>query len=242
MSEKSKGFVIVASRKINFYRYAINLAESILDYYEDAKITLFCEEWMFEETHRDIFDQVIWCNDHYRAKLWGMAKTPYDITMYLDADMEVEHEDIAKVWDEMKDHDMVFTELTKERSYSYAEWEFDTPYGKDKFWLCGGVCLYDMTKPIVREFMDDWWELTRRQMDREWWPDGYGESLRSWDQFSLWWLTEKEPKYKDLKIGIFDDDLRWNYYNAWNWALTRPEGEVIVRHYSCGLNKDGYIL
>ena len=99
-----------------------------------------------------------------------------------------------------------------------------------------------MTKPIVREFMDDWWDLTRRQMNDSWWPEGYADSLKSWDQFSLWWLTEKDPKYKDLKVGIFKDDLRWNYYNAFNWQKTRPEGEVVLRHYSCGLDKDGHIL
>jgi hypothetical protein len=244
VTEKSRGFVIVASKKINFYRYAINLAESILDYYEDAKITLFTEEWMFEEIHREIFDQVIWCSDHYRAKLWGMAKTPYDQTMYLDADMEVEHEDILTCWDEFDKGDVVFSKLTEERSYTYAEWEFDTPEGKTAFTLCGGICLYDMTVPLVKEFMDDWWDLTRRQMDHEWWPKGYAESLRSWDQFSLWWLTTKEEKYKDLKIGVFEDDVRWNYYNAWNWARTKPESgkPVIIRHYSCGLDKDGYIL
>ena len=35
--EKSKGFIIVASKNRNFYLYAINLAESIRDYYEDCK-------------------------------------------------------------------------------------------------------------------------------------------------------------------------------------------------------------
>jgi len=58
----------------------------------------------------------------------------------------------------------------------------------------------------------------------------------------LWWLTEKEEKYKDLNIGIFEDDLRWNYYNALNWARTRPKGEVIIRHFSAGLNKDKPIV
>lgn len=241
--EKSKGFVIVASKKINFYRYAINLAESILDYYEDAKITLFCEEWMFEELHRDLFDQVIWCSDHYRAKLWGMAKSPYDITMYIDADMECEHEDIRKVFGELGDCDMMFSALTEERAYIYAELYFDCPEaGPTKFDLCGGVCLYDMSKPIVKEFMWDWWELTRKQMNDEWWPAGYSDSLKSWDQFSLWWLTTKVDKYKDINVGIFKDDMRWNYYNAWNWVKTRPEGEVVLRHFSCGLEKDGYIL
>ena len=240
--EKTKGYVIVASKKINFYRYAINLAESILDFYEDAKITLFCERWMFEEQHRHLFDRVEECSGHYRAKLDGMARSPYDLTMYLDADMECEHGDIEHVFDELGDHDVMFSALTDDRSYVYAERDFDTPQGKEKFTLCGGVCLYDMSKPIVKQFMKDWWELTRRQMDEEWWPEGYSESLKSWDQFSLWWLVNKTEKYKDLDIGIFEDDLRWNYYNAFNWAMTKPEKPVVIRHYSCGLDKDGFIV
>ena len=242
MAEKSRGYVLVASNKINFYRYAINLAESILDYYEDAKITLFCEEWMFEEGHRDLFDNVEWCSNHYRAKLEGMARSPYDLTAYLDVDMEVEHEDIEHIFDELGDYDVMFSELTDDRSYVYAERDFDTPEGPTKFTLCGGIALYDMTKPIVREFMKDWDQLTKDQMDGRWWPDGYIDSLKSWDQFSLWWLTEREDKYKDLKVGIFEDDLRWNYYNAFNWAITKPKKPVVIRHYSCGLDKDGYII
>lgn len=242
MTEPTKGYVLVASKKINFYRYAINLAESILDYYEDAKITLFTEPWMFEEGHRELFDNVEWCSDHYRAKLDGMRRSPYDITAYLDVDMEVEHEDIANIFDELGDDEVLFSELTDDRSYVYAEREFDTPEGPAKFTLCGGIALYDMRKEIVREFMTDWWELTKAQMDDQWWPDGYADSLKSWDQFSLWWLTEKDPKYKDLKVAIFKDDLRWNYYNAFNWAITQPEGPIVIRHYSCGLEKDGFII
>lgn len=244
MSEKSRGYVLVASNKINFYRYAINLAESILDYYEDAKITLFCEPWMFEEQHRELFDNVLECSGHYRAKLEGMARSPYDLTMYLDVDMECEHEDIQFCFDELerREEDILFSELTDDRSYVYAERDFNTPEGPTKFTLCGGVALYDMTKPIVREFMKDWDQLTKDQMDGRWWPDGYIDSLKSWDQFSLWWLTEREDKYKDLKYGILEDDLRWNYYNAFNWAITKPEKPVVIRHYSCGLDKDGHII
>jgi len=242
MSQKSKGYVLVASNKINFYRYAINLAESILDFYEDAKITLFCEPWMFEECHRDLFDNVEWCSSHYRAKLEGMARSPYDITAYLDVDMECEHEDIANIFDELGEYDVMLTELTDDRSYVYAEREFETPEGPRKFTLCGGIALFDNTKPIVKEFMKDWDQLTKDQMDDKWWPEGYADSLKSWDQFSLWWLTEKEDKYKDLKVGIFEDDLRWNYYNAFNWAQTQPKGPVVIRHYSCGLEKDGFII
>jgi hypothetical protein len=242
MSERSKGFVLVASRKINFYRYAINLAESILDYYEDAKITLFCEPWMFEERHRELFDNVEWCSDHYRAKLEGMVRSPYDLTAYLDVDMEVEHEDIKTIFDQLGDYDVMFTELTDDRDYVYAERDFDTPEGKAKFTLCGGIALFDNTKQIVKDFMYDWEILTKNQMNDHWWPEGYADSLKSWDQFSLWWLTTKVDKYKDLKIGIFEDDLRWNYYNALNWAITKTKNPIVLRHYSSGLNKDGFIV
>jgi len=242
LKEKTKGFVVVASKKRNFYVYAVNLIDSIRDFYEDANITLVCEEWMLDDHGKELADNIIYCDDHYRAKLWGMAQSPYDITMYVDADMECEHEDIRLVYDQLGDYDVMFSALTDDRSYVYAERDFDTPEGKRKFTLCGGVCLYDMSKPIVREFMDDWWELTRKQMGNEWWPEGYADSLKSWDQFSLWWLVEKDPKYKDLKVGIFDDDLRWNYYNALNPVLNYPKDPVVLRHYSCGLDKDGYIV
>ena len=46
----------------------------------------------------------------------------------------------------------------------------NTPDGRTKFTLCGGICLYDMTVPLVQEFMKDWDKLTKDQMDGKWWP------------------------------------------------------------------------
>ena len=93
MEKQTKGFVVVASRNSNFYSYAINLIQSIKDYYPEALITL-CTEERFLDGREEEADNVIFCDSHYRAKLWGMANSPYDITMYVDADMECEHEDI----------------------------------------------------------------------------------------------------------------------------------------------------
>ena len=138
--EKSKGIVIVASNKPNFYVYAINLIDSIRDYHEDANITLVCEPWMIDERAEDLADNIIHCDNHYRAKLWGMAKSPYDITMYIDADMECEHEDIAKVYDELGDYDVMFSELTDDRDYIYAERDFSTPEGAREVYSLWG-CL-----------------------------------------------------------------------------------------------------
>lgn len=234
---KTKGYLVVASNKPNFYSSAINLIESIKDFDPVNPVCLVTEP-RFIDKRAEVADQVIHCDKHYRAKLWGMANSPYDVTMYVDADMECIHEDITTAFDQLGDADVMFTELTKEREYIYAEREFSTPEGPARFTLCGAVCLYDRTNPLAKEFMDEWWELTRKQMGGEWWPEGYDKSLRTWDQFSLWWLTERTDKYKDLKISIFEDDLRWNYFTAFDRVRTKPEKPIIMMHYSNAMNKD----
>lgn len=248
MNTSSKGFVIVASRNSNFYTYAVNLMESIKDFYPEALITLVTEE-RFVDERADEADQVIFCDNHYRAKLWGMSQSPYDITMYVDADMDCEHEDIAKVWDELGDNDMVFHELTPEREKFYAIREFRYDGGVEKYTLCGGVCLYRSGNPLVREFMEDWFELFNKQHNNMWRPEGFDKEqwdrdLKHFDQTTLWWLTEKEEKYKDLKIGIFHDDIRWNYFTQYGYeGLKSIEGKPpILRHYSGSLKKDVLIV
>jgi len=243
MSEPTKGYVIVASRKKFFYVSAINLMESIKDYYPEAQITFVVEEKFLDGQER-IADNVIFCDDHARAKLIGMAKSPYDITFYVDADIECEHEDIATIFDKLDGHDLMFTGLPADRHYCYAEVFFEgarKPDGtKAGFELCGGVCLYDMRKPLVRSFMQDWYDLTVAQYGKVWWPtledgvtedlENYPATLKRWDQFSLWWLVNKEPKYKDLKVGILEDDARWNFYSKYKYDHNKDP--VVLRHYS----------
>lgn len=243
MSEPTKGYVIVASRKKFFYVSAINLMESIKDYYPEAQITFVVEEKFLDGQER-IADNVIFCDDHARAKLIGMAKSPYDITFYVDADIECEHEDIATIFDKLDGHDLMFTGLPADRHYCYAEVFFEgarKPDGtKAGFDLCGGVCLYDMRNPLVRSFMQDWYDLTVAQYGKVWWPtledgvtedlENYPATLKRWDQFSLWWLVNKEPKYKDLKVGILEDDARWNFYSKYKYEHNKDP--VVLRHYS----------
>ena len=251
MQNQTKGFVIVASKNQNFYIYAVNLAESIRDFYPDANITFFTEE-RFIDSRADVFDEVKLCGSGYREKLWGMAETPYDITMYVDADMDCEHEDIITVWDEMKDYDMVFHELTKEREKFYAVRYFEYEGKREMYSLCGGVCLYRSSNPLVKEFMHDWNELFLKQYSGEWKPEGFNEEqwkkdLQHFDQTTLWWLVNKEPKYKNLKIGIFEDDIRWNYFSQYSYsgtgALKSKSGKPpILRHFSATLQKDTPIV
>ena len=92
--------------------------------------------------------------------------------------------------------------------------------------------------------MKDWYDLTIEQYEGRWWPkdkDGkedlknYPASFKRWDQFSLWWLVNKEPKYKDLKVGIFNDDARWNFYNG--YRHDHNKGPIVIRHYSSAAAK-----
>jgi hypothetical protein len=58
-----------------------------------------------------------------------------------------------------------------------------------------------------------------------------------WDQFGLFWLVEKEEKYQDLKVEIFKDDLRWNYWNSLN-RHDFPMNNVALVHMSSTATRD----
>ena len=241
----SKGFLVVASCTKKFYLLALNLIETIKDYYPEAQFCLVTEK-RFCDGRESIADIVMHCGNNTREKLWAIANTPFDITMYIDADCEVRHEDIRTTFDHMQDHDMVFTALTKEREYCFAirKWKG----GKMK--LCGGVVLYNSTNPLVKDFMNDWHELYQKQRSADWWPlnekgefdfENHPEHLTQWDQFTLFWLTTHVPKYKDLKIGIFDDDARWNYFSSYHENKNHAKNPPIIFHWSAGVDKEKLI-
>ena len=119
---------------------------------------------------------------------------------------------------------------------------FDNEGKKGSLELCGGVCLYNSAKPIVKEFMQDWYDLYIKQNAGKWWPKGYPKSLARWDQFTLWWLVNKVEKYKDLKIGIFEDNYRWNWFAPFGFHSNGKHRLVdkhpVIIHYSCFFKKD----
>jgi len=250
MNQKSNdGFLIVATRLKSFYIAGVYLAESIKDFWPEAQICFVCDEWMCDG-REDVADYVLYPprENDYRGKLWGMANTPFDRTLYLDADMVCEHEDLKIVFDQLEDYDMVFTSLNEDRDDVFKNRYF--PAGK--FELNGGVVLYNSSRQHVKDFMQRWWELYTKQHNHTWWPTdpetgewdlvNYGNrnEMRWWDQFTLWWLLNKEEKWSDMNIGIFDDDLRWNYYTRYPVWNLYPKNPVIFSHHSTSLKKDRY--
>lgn len=248
-SEPTKGFLIVASKTINFYRYAINLIESLKDYYPDAKTCLVTEE-RFCDGRENIADHLLYCGDDSREKLRALAQTPFDITMYIDADCYINHEDIQKAFDYIDDNDLVLIQLppAADRFFVIREW----PGGAMKY--TGGVFIYNSSRPLVMDFVKDWDYYYRKGREGSWWPDYkdgqpdydlHPKELKGWDQFTLWWLLEKNPKYKDLKIGSFEDEYRWNWYSTYDTSgkirneINPSDKPSIIFHWSGNIDK-GY--
>lgn len=234
----NNGFVYVATCLKVFYEGAVFGANSLRDYYPDAKITLFThEQWV--DKRADVFDNVITegVPERERAKMWGMARTPYDKTLYLDADTEIWHHDIQNVFDLLDDdHDMA---LTKTRDYSAVITKF--PGGNLK-WHCG-VALYN-NKPDTLQFMQDWYDLYNKQeqmrVNKEWDLDDKlypREKLWLWDTFTFWRLLHLEGYNEKLKIQGIKDDARWNFHNYKLEELDQiGSKEIIIYHHSLRSN------
>jgi len=215
------GYIIVASCNKAYYESAHQLIDSLFDNDPDAKIALFThKEWFEGDDRCDGLYLVKDCPKHKRAKLWALPQSPFDTTVYLDADAFVVHEDVTLMFD-LKDNDMMFTNI---RSYSGA---IDKFIGGQMV-LHGGAFTYDTKR--CKKFLDEWWRLFQLQINNKWWPKGIEPKhrLNGWDQFPLWWLTENN--YDDIKIGIYEDDARFNFIR--NYKEDECEGEIVVWHYT----------
>ena len=250
----TKGYITVATKKISFLRSAINLCEGILDYDENAKVTLFTDQNFVDTEDLSMFDKVIVSPEDPdrnapagpREKMWGMANTPYDYTLYLDSDIEIIHEDIISVFDRLEDdYDMCWVELKKETARHFAMWDWGNG-DIDHLTHCGGVCLYRASNPLVREFMTDWYNIHMDMRNSVNLPKEVKDIPREfhmWDQLTAWWLIWHSEKYQKLKWKFFDDGYRWNYYSSFgfnsdgsaNYGVVNP----VILHHSSTLDKDG---
>ena len=222
-SQPSKGFLLVASISSAYYDAGIRLAVSIKDYYPDARITLFTHAEFVKDKHRYLFENIhTGIPVHTRAKLYVLDKTPYDLTLYMDCDTEVWHEDIKDIFDLLGDNDIALTEI---REYSGKGTAVNNT---EKMKYHGGLFLYRNSEK-VKKFMRKWWEDYVVQIRVKPWPWAeYTEKMRPWDQFTFWRLC-KENKF-DLKIATLPDDARWNF--VYNYNDNETDKPIVVHHYT----------
>ena len=221
----NNGFIYVASVHKQFLQGAIYSAISLKDNYPEAHITLYTiKEWITDDLY-DVFDNIVYVGvpNHKRTKLWALSRTPYDNTVYLDADTEIQHEDISLIFDQYKnDADIM---ITKIRGYGTKISEFPGGSLTDH---CG-MFLYKKNNKTIR-FMKEWYDLYLKQDTFEWtWDtDLYPELLRPWDQWTYWWLQNKTD-YK-IKREFLDDDVRWNFVRTYKRDET--DKPIVVYHHT----------
>lgn len=206
------GFIYVASRNRLYYELGILSATSLRDYHPEANITLFTHK-NFIDDRAKIFDCVI--TDipiHYRTKMWAMARTPYQRTLYNDCDSLINHRDIRKIHDFLDECDMFFGTCI---NYTVAnrKWEYMDIAGKEPPLYHGSLCGYNKTNLTI-DFMQTWWDKYLEQRLTPWpYGDKHYQEWQQFDMFTLWRMTS--GKFKD-EFGRFDSlkikllERRWN--------------------------------
>lgn len=222
IAEESKGFLLVASMSGAYYKAAIRCAISIRDHYPDANITLFTHETFLNDKDRQLFNNIITeIPVHSRAKLWALDKTPYDLTLYLDCDTEVWHEDISQVFDHLGDNDIAITNIRE-----YAGKGTKVSDTENMTYHCG-MFLYRKSEKVF-EFMRKWWSDYLVQTDSTVWPyPEYDQKMRPWDQFTFWRLLKENPS---IKVTVLPDDARWNF--IWVYKENETDKPIVVYHYT----------
>lgn len=224
------GFVYVASGNSEYYKAAVRSAISLKDHWPEAKAALFTHEKLLVKSDEKHFDHVYTgIPIHKRAKMWGMARTPFDRTLYLDADTEIRSENIKKVFDNLKKSDIMFTKIVSKVSKDrYIDHENQLDYH-------GGVILYN-SDPLTLQLMQDWYELYRVQETCNWGTSqfaGFNSRMRPWDQFTIWYLLNRDVKYSSIKHGFFPDNGHsFNYIHLFDDLSEYRDIEQIVYHYT----------
>lgn len=231
----SSGYVYVASMSSEYYKAAIYSAASLKDYYPEAKITLFTHPEFIRESDRRLFDQVhLDIPYHIRAKMYGMSRTPYKKTLYIDADTEIRSEKIKDVFDILKDNDIMFTKIIPHVSNTRRiDDNNDLEYH-------GGIILYN-NKSLTIKLIKQWYDLYLYQKDTPWKKSKFKEydaRMQPWDQFTIWYLLHKDKKYSKIKHGLFPDGgTPYNYVSLLEIKSMQKNApyadmEQIIYHYT----------
>ena len=223
---QNNGFVYVASLRRGYYRAAKNSALSLLDYWPDAKITLFTHPEWVEPGDEEIFENIITDGVpyHKRAKLWALDKTPYDLTVYMDCDTEVQHDDILKIFDQIPDDiDVIFT---ANRPYNAALTKLSDTEEMTEH--CG-LFVYRNNSQTLK-LMGAWWGEYCKQNEPSYDRQHYPKEALQWDTFTMWRLLAYGNM--GIKTGRFPDpDARWNFVIGYKQEELQGQ-ESVIYHYT----------
>lgn len=207
LRQNSKGYIYVASVNKLYYELGIESAASLRDLHPSADITLFTHDKFVDSRAEKIFNNIITnIPVHRRAKMWCMARTPYDQTFYNDCDSLLVHPDISKVFDDMGDKVYMCENLPHTVSRALLTY-IDDQGNKPHFH--GAVAWYKKNDLNI-EFMNTWWSEHVKQLSEPW-PYSYHPIWRQFDMFTLWRLTSGVlPGFEKFTGIVEQGDRRFN--------------------------------
>ena len=202
------GFLYVASLNRKYYHYAVYSATTMRDVYPDANICLFTHK-DFVDKDADVFNTVITnIPIYYRTKMWAMARSPYERTIYIDADSSIVSRKIRNMHSLLDDCDMFFGPTTDytcaDIAWSYMDKNMTIPTTYH-----GAVCGYNKNN-LTLEFHQTWYDEYIKQICDPGWPYErvHDKKWKIFDMFTLWRMTSGRysefDRFKQINIKMID--------------------------------------
>ena len=248
----NRGYLVVATLSKPFYDAAIMAIESLKDEVPNAKVAFYTHEEWIEDRHRHLFDHLTTpVPVHCRTKLWALPLSPFDQTIYLDADIMVLSDEIEEVWDHLGNHDVVMSE---NRPYNAKVVYFTHDdqvgpgipgrelehYNEDhiklyregkahKFrWHCGMFAWNKNER--TQKLWEDWmYWYKRHTVEKNTKP--FPKKLAFWDTFAFWRALYENPD-NNVDIVRLPNDAKYNFVTGYREAELRAGHEKAVLHYT----------
>lgn len=257
-NSESRGYLIAATLSRSFYDAAVECIIGLKDEVPDAKVAFFTHEEWVQDKHRPLFDHLFTpCPVHNRTKLWALDKTPFDVTMYIDADCYVITDEITEVFDHMAaagpECDILMSE---NRPYNakvvYFQSSVQAEDGEareldhyrdehielyksnkaEKFrWHCGMFVWRknDKTQKLWKEWLR-YYRKHNESPNREG-CDPWPRSLAYWDTFAFWRVLHDQPEL-GINIQKMPKDAKYNFVIGYKKTEIRYGEEIAVLHYT----------
>jgi hypothetical protein len=210
-SVNDSGFIYVASRNRLYYELALLSCQSLKSFSPKTNVTLFTHE-KFVDDRCKIFDKVIVdIPVHYRAKMWCMARSPYQRTIYNDCDSQICHRDVAKMFNFLDDCDL-FCGSNLAYTVGSVKWTYIDKARKHFPKYHGSMWGYHKTE-LITDFMQTWFDEYIKQVTTPWpYENEHFKEWQVFDMFTLWRMTsglfDEFKRFDNLNIKILS--RRWN--------------------------------
>lgn len=227
-----KGFIYVATVRPFFYEVALHSLQTLKDFYPEANVTLFANEALIDDRAKRFNKVYTNVPVHQRTKMWCLDKTPYDQTVYIDADTVVLHKDIRTIHDHLADCDMFFAPNPTWACGSF-EWAYVSRDKEDTLDYQGGMFGYNKND-LVQDFTNTWFTEYCKQREQDWPydPERYSREWQQFDMFTLWKITSNKfggfDRFEKLKIKQVP--------HRWGVIMAAPkkflDGPIVIAHCS----------